>query len=126
MGLDMYAYRVKQENVVNDFEFNSNQDSAEDLAYWRKFNALHGWMEHLYRERGGQKESFNCAPLRLYEEDLDRLQRAIGENSLEPVEGFFFGSQTIYPEDLVSTLKFVLEAREVIKQGDAVYYDSWW
>ena len=33
MGLDMYAYRIKQENVVNDFEFNSNQDPAEDLAY---------------------------------------------------------------------------------------------
>ena len=126
MGLDMYAYRVKQENVVNDFEFNSNQDPIEDLAYWRKFNALHAWMENLYKDRGGPKESFNCAPIRLHLEDLDQLQRDIGENKLTPAEGFFWGSQTIYPEDVASAMKFIFEAREVIKQGDAVYYDSWW
>jgi len=126
MGLDMYAYRVGKEHVVNDFEFNSDQDGANDIAYWRKFNALHGWMERLYRERGGPKESFNCAPLRLHLEDLDQLQRDIGENKLEPTEGFFFGSQTIYPEDVASAMKFIFEAREAIKQGDAVYYDSWW
>lgn len=126
MGLDMYAYRVKKEYVVNDFEFNSDQDPAEDLAYWRKFNALHGWMENLYKDRGGPKESFNCAPIRLHLEDLDQLQRDIGENKLQPTNGFFFGEQTIYPEDIASAMKFIFEAREVIKQGDAVYYDSWW
>ena len=126
MGLDMYAYRVKQENVVNDFEFNSNQDPAEDLAYWRKFNALHGWMENLYKDRGGPKESFNCAPIRLHLEDLDQLQRDIGENKLTPVQGFFFGDQEIYPEDIASTMKFIFEARQAIKEGDAVYYDSSW
>jgi hypothetical protein len=126
MGLDMYAYRVSKEHVVNDFEFNTNQDPVDDMAYWRKFNALHGWMERLYRERGGPKESFNCAPLRLYLEDLDKLQRDIGENNLQPTEGFFFGSQEIYPEDIADAMKFIFDAREVIKQGDAVYYDSWW
>lgn len=126
MGLDMYAYRVKKEYVVNDFEFNSDQDPAEDMAYWRKFNALHGWMERLYRDRGGPKDSFNCAPIRLHLEDLDQLQRDIGENNLQPVSGFFFGEQTIYPEDIASAMKFIFEAREAIKQGDAVYYDSWW
>lgn len=126
MGLDMYAYRVKKEYAVNDFEFNSDQDSAEDLAYWRKFNALHAWMGRLYKDRGGPKQSFNCAPIRLHLEDLDRLQRDIGENNLVPEEGFFFGDQTIYPEDIASAMKFIFEAREVIKSGDAVYYDSWW
>ena len=126
MGLDMYAYRVPAKDVVNDFEFNTNQDPVNDIAYWRKFNALHGWMERLYKDRGGPKESFNCAPIRLHLEDLDQLQRDIGENKLEPTEGFFFGSQTIYPEDVASAMKFIFEAREIIKQGDAVYYDSWW
>lgn len=126
MGLDMYAYKVKQEYATNDFEFESDQNPAEDLAYWRKFNALHGWMERLYRDRGGPKESFNCAPMRLHLEDIDQLQRDIGENKLTPTEGFFFGSQTIYPEDIASTMKFIFEARDAIKQGYAVYYDSWW
>lgn len=126
MGLDMYAYRVSKEQVVNDFEFNTNQDPVNDIAYWRKFNALHGWMERLYRDRGGPKESFNCAPIRLHLEDLDQLQRDIGENKLEPTQGFFFGSQDIYPEDIASAMRFIFEARDIIKQGDAVYYDSWW
>lgn len=126
MGLDMYAYRVAQKDVVNDFEFNSGEGGANDIAYWRKFNALHGWMERLYRTKGGTKESFNCTPVRLELTDLDQLQRDIGENKLEPTEGFFFGSQTIYPEDIASAMKFIFEARDIIKQGDAVYYDSWW
>jgi hypothetical protein len=126
MGLDMYAYRVSKEHVVNDFEFNTNQDPVNDIAYWRKFNALHGWMERLYRERNGPKESFNCAPIRLHVEDLDQLQRDISENKLTPTEGFFFGAQEIFPEDIAATMKFILEAREIIKAGDAVYYDSWW
>lgn len=126
MGLDMYAYRVKKEYATNDFEFQSDQQEVEDLAYWRKFNALHAWMGRLYQERGGPKKSFNCAPLRLRLEDLDRLQRDIGENKLVPEEGFFFGEQTIYPEDMAAALKFVLDARQAIKEGDEVYYDSWW
>lgn len=129
MGLDMYAYRVKAEDAIGDFEIARGEDGyskTEDLAYWRKFNALHGWMEDLYYAKGGTKESFNCVPVRLSLDDLDRLQRAIGENTLTPTEGFFFGSQTIYPEDLANALSFVLQARQVIKEGDAVYYDSWW
>jgi hypothetical protein len=126
MGLDMYAYRVKQEYATSDFEFESDQDPAEDLAYWRKFNALHGWMEDLYKDRGGQKESFNCAPIRLHPEDIDALEEAINENLLEPREGFFFGSQEIYPEDVASTKRFIADARQAYKDGFAVYYDSWW
>ena len=126
MGLDMYAYRVSKEHVVNDFEFNTDQDPANDIAYWRKFNALHGWMESLYRDRGGPKESFNCAPLRLHLEDLDQLERDIASNSLTPTTGFFFGEQTIYPEDIASTKSFIRLAKEAIKEGDAIYYDSWW
>ena len=131
MGLDMYAYRVGKEHVVNDFEFNSDQDGANDIAYWRKFNALHGWMERLYRERGGPKESFNCAPLRLHLEDLDQLQRDIGENKLEPTEGFFFGDDS-YSQDVWEDynkdrdLKFIKDAREYLKDGYRILYSSWW
>lgn len=126
MGLDMYAYRVKKEYATNDFEFNSDQDPAEDLAYWRKFNALHGWMENLYRDRGGPKESFNCAPLRLHLEDIDQLEKDIASNNLTPIGGFFFGEQTIYPEDIASTKRFIRDARQAMKDGFDVYYDSWW
>ena len=138
MGLDQYAYIASKANQQDEFYedavydetvkqyVNPNVTKPREIAYWRKHPNLHGWMEQLYRDRGGPKESFNCAPLRLYLEDLDQLQRDIGENKLEPTEGFFFGSQTIYPEDVASAMKFIFEARDAIKQGDAVYYDSWW
>lgn len=126
MGLDMYAFRVKKEYAVNDFEYNSDQNPAEDLAYWRKFNALHGWMENLYKDRGGPKEMFNCAPIRLHPEDIDQLEKDLKENKLRPMSGFFFGAQEIFPEHIVATKKFIKDARQAFKDGFDVYYDSWW
>jgi hypothetical protein len=130
MGLDMYAFTVAADaagdNVV-DLDINygtDNEITKTELFYWRKFNALHGWMEQLYRTKGGTDESFNCNTVRLTLEDLDRLEREA--DSLKPVEGFFFGAQTIYPEDLESVATFIAKAREALAEDKAVYYDSWW
>jgi hypothetical protein len=126
MGLDMYAYRVKKEYATNDFDYESDQEPAEDLAYWRKFNALHGWMEQLYRDRGGPQQTFNCAALRLHPEDIDQLEEDLKNNNLRPINGYFFGQQEIYPEDIVATKKFIKDARQAQTDGFDVYYDSWW
>lgn len=126
MGLDMYAYKVKKEYAIDDFSYNSDQNPSEDLAYWRKFNALHGWMEDLYRSKFGPAETFNCAPLRLTLEDLRNLEMALNEQTLTPRSGFFFGSDEIYPEHLAATRKFIREARQAIDEGFEIYYDSWW
>ncbi len=96
-----------------------------DFWYWRKFNALHGWMEALYRERGGQ-QSFNCIVIRLLEEDFDRMESDIKNNALSPTEGFFFGSQEIYQEDIADAIQWIASSREAIKDGYAVLYSSWW
>ena len=132
MGLDMYAFTVAADaagdNVV-DLETNygtDNELAKTELFYWRKFNALHGWMEDLYRIKGGAKESFNCTTVRLTSKDLDRLEMDTGNNKLVPINGFFFGEQTLYPEDLESVAIFVAKAREALDYGKAVYYDSWW
>jgi hypothetical protein len=132
MGLDMYAFTVAADaagdNVV-DLDINYGTDNEIDkteLFYWRKFNALHGWMEDLYRTKGGAKESFNCTTVRLDAKDLDRLEMDTGNNKLVPINGFFFGEQTLYPEDLESVAIFIAKAREALADGKAVYYDSWW
>jgi len=78
MGLDMYAWRVKAENVVNDLEY--NQEKPVELFYWRKHHDLHGWMENLYRDKGGAKADFNCVPVRLTLEDLDYLEKDLKKN----------------------------------------------
>jgi hypothetical protein len=49
-----------------------------------------------------------------------------GNNKLVPINGFFFGEQTIYPEQLESVADFIAKAREALDYGKAVYYDSWW
>jgi hypothetical protein len=30
--------------------------ASRELAYWRKHPSLHGWMEHLFRAKGGTAE----------------------------------------------------------------------
>jgi hypothetical protein len=126
MGLDMYAFTVPAEwagDTDTDYTPDADRNTTE-LFYWRKFNALHGWMEDLYRTKGGIKTIFNCTTVRLTSEDLDRLEREA--NSLQPVAGFFFGEQTVYPEQLESIADFIAKAREALAGGKAVFYDSWW
>jgi hypothetical protein len=126
MGLDMYAFIVDADGVGDAVTDVALGDTATEICYWRKFNALHGWMEDLYRQKGGSKESFNCTTLRLDARDLDCLEMDTGNNKLIPVNGFFFGAQEIYPEDLESVATFVKVARQAIADGKAVFYDSWW
>lgn len=124
MGLDMYAYAVSKNELNEDFKIAENADKQE-LSYWRKFNALHGWMQSLYRHRGGIEE-FNCIPLRLYEENLKALLNDANNHKLVPVDGFFFGPQVIDEYHIESVRKFVDDALAEIESGREVYYDSWW
>jgi hypothetical protein len=123
MGLDMYAYAVSK--VGTDFEIPEGAEKT-DIAYWRKHNMLHGWMEDLYRELGGSKEDFNCVPLLLTEERLLKLKAAIENETLTPREGFFFGRTDYQGMTKEQDLKFVNHALEIVHSGRAVYYDSWW
>ena len=126
MGLDMYAFIVDADKAGDKATDVALGDGATEICYWRKFNALHGWMEDLYRQKGGSKESFNCTTLRLDLKDLDRLEMDTGNNKLIPRNGFFFGVQEIDSEDLESVATFVKVSRQCIAEGKAVFYDSWW
>ena len=126
MGLDMYAFIVDVEVARGGVTDVALGDNAEQISYWRKFNALHGWMEDLYRQKRGLRHDFNCTTVRLTANDLDRLEMDTGNNKLVPVNGFFFGAQEIFPEDLESVADFVKVARQSIADGKAVFYDSWW
>jgi hypothetical protein len=127
MGLDMYAFTVNADSVGDaTVDVALDPDTAMQISYWRKFNALHGWMGVLYRLKGGSKDSFNCTTVRLTANDLDRLEMDTGNNKLVPVNGFFFGAQEIDSEDLESVSDFVKVARQALADGKAVFYDSWW
>ena len=124
MGLDMYAFSVARNDGNEQFVIAEGNERS-DLAYWRKFNALHGWMEDLARANGFDGE-FNCTPVMLSPDDIDDLENTINEGLLQPRGGFFFGSQEIYPEDVEATRKFIEDARAAFADGRDVYYDSWW
>jgi hypothetical protein len=130
MGLDMYAFRVKAEDVIDDFtireETDGRNEKLEELAYWRKHHDLHGWMERLYRAKGGTKESFNCVPVRLTMEDLNLLESDVLNNSLPETQGFFFGTNPPDEYSREQDMAFISKAKISIANGAAVYYDSWW
>ena len=130
MGLDQFAYA-------------GIGDEKEEIAYWRKHNRLHGWMEDLYRDRGnevteeGFGNSFNCVPVQLTLSDLEQLEAHVEGKSLPETSGFFFGNDSYDYEDenknanngyyhKEADLQFKADARKAIAEGKEVYYDSWW
>lgn len=133
MGLDMYAFEVFPKFMVDENqqidlefleEFDGDKTVSAQLAYWRKFHQLHGWMENLYRSKGG-KEQFNCNTVRLMPADL--LQLALdAEKGLADTAGFFFGRGEWTKESKDEVLDFCVKAKKSIDEGHAVYYDSWW
>jgi hypothetical protein len=134
MGLDMYAYRTKvQLSKPVDFadELNAaheaeGESQMQELAYWRKHPNLHGWMEELYRRKGGTAEDFNCVPVELTLDDLFILEADIKYGKLPDTNGFFFGQSDGSEEEKHADLEFVQNARRAIEEGDRVFYDSWW
>jgi hypothetical protein len=127
MGLDQYAY------------VNGDDDSRNEIAYWRKHPNLQGWMEQLWESKGRPLDhvhdpedfkedfngSFNCIPIELTMEDLNQLEKDIIFGGLPGTTGFFFGgdSDDYYKQQ---DLEFVLKAKQEILCGNRVFYSSWW
>lgn len=107
MGLDQWAStRDKKGNV-------------EEIAYWRKHNALDGWMESLWRSKGNDG-SFNCEELELTLEDINRLQDVVENDLLPETQGFFFGNDSRFDENKKEiTLEFIEDAKRLLKR-------KWW
>lgn len=121
----MYAIKTKhQPEVEVDFQVPEDAESVE-FFYWRKHPNLHGWMESLYENKGGQEE-FNCVNVKLTMEDLDSLERDLNSSRLPSTSGFFFGQSNGSLEEIQEDLDFVKQAREAINEGYFVFYTSWW
>jgi hypothetical protein len=137
MGLDMHVYRMKftptkevdfSEEIfgrddIGELDYENPIVVAKEIAYWRKHPDLHGWMENLYREKGGREKPFNGDLVVLTLADLDRLEDDILGGNLPKTTGFFFGESGGMS---LKDLEFVLEARKAIQEGDTVFYDSSW
>jgi hypothetical protein len=119
MGLDQYAYTKKGKKQI-------------DLQYWRKHNALQGWMQKLWEDKGfphrnENDPTFNCVELNLTSEDIDKLEGETLASNLPQTSGFFFGddsSKNEYKKE--QTILFISAARQAIKDGEKVFYNSSW
>lgn len=122
MGLDQYANLYRAEDAAG-VRVDIEAERVAPLFEWRKHPNLHGWMEALYRAKGGTGE-FNCSAVRLDREDLDALEQAVNAGTLPKTTGFFFGVSQ--PEHADEDREFLKLARAAIAEGYVVFYDSWW
>ena len=118
MGLDQFAYaRDKKGNT-------------EDLAYWRKHNALDGWMQNLYAEVSTCTEEYdplNGQEVPLDAEDIEMLEMVVENDMLPETHGFFFGSDSRHSEEQKkTTLEFIKEAKRALSEGKKVFYQNSW
>jgi len=118
MGLDMYLY----------------QKETTEVAYWRKANAIHGWIIN------NSKAVDDCTPIHVSKNALiqlrDDCQKVLDEGTeetalelLPPASGFFFGSTEIddwYWQDIKETVtKLTKIIDNTIDDQEFEYYASW-
>ena len=126
MGLDQWAFSIKNKAVLSRFEY--NQDYKEDeIFYWRKNRFLHNWMEELYQSLGG-KDEFNMKIVQLLPEDIDKLEEDTKSGKIKKydADGFFFGKQPFGNREYSLIIDFCEKAREEFKKDNAVFYESWY
>lgn len=128
MGLDMYLTSRSENERAKE---NDYADWAE-LAYWRKFNALHAWFV-----RNVQDDVDNCGAYVVTQTKLSELIGVLktlqqtGDTSLLPTQsGFFFGDTT-YDEwywsrvaSAIDTLSEILTTFDF--ENDELLYTSSW
>ena len=133
----MYAYVASKKGQQNEYYETAEFDKTVnefvsttvtkpyEIAYWRKHPNLHGWMEKLYRAKGGTEEQFNCVDVELTEADLNKLFEAVCKGRLPDTTGFFYGGDAddFYKQN---DKFFVKDALEAISKGMKVFYSSWW
>ena len=119
MGLDQYAYIASKAN--------SEYESTQELAYWRKHPNLQGWMEKLFFEKGGTCDTFNGVEVELTWDDVHKLEQDIKSGAMAALGtvGFFFGeaSDYYYRE---KDLEFCRNARAELFLKRRVFYNSSW
>ena len=121
MGLDQYAKQVKSDY---NHETLTETTVKTEIAYWRKHNALEGYMSELDPTQTTDQGEFNCKNLGLEGDDLDTLEAVIKSGKL-PTDSFLD-----YPNDSKeykeADLEFIEKARKSIDKGYEIEYSSWW
>lgn len=158
MGLDMY---LSKKTYVKNSDYMSPMDRheisikkggkvrtdikcerisyiVEEVAYWRKFNALHGWFVENVQDQVDDCKSYYVERKKLEEllkvlEEVIQKRNKLEDNEivakklLPTTQGFFFGSDDYdeyYYKDVEYTIEVIKECLEN-KDGEYYYESSW-
>jgi hypothetical protein len=118
MGLDMY--------IVDEM--------GDEVAYWRKFNALHRWfVTHLQDGVDDCQRSrqimLDDAEALLYILKEIHKNPVVADGLMPTVSGFFFGSTNYddyFMDDIKQSIPVIEDLIQKIKWGDKLYYHSSW
>jgi hypothetical protein len=125
MGLDMYLLKAPK-------TAEKPEHGGDEVAYWRKFNALHNWFV-----TNIQIGIDDCGSYEITKDELEALISTI-ESLLEtrdpdflpPTSGFFFGSMAIddyYFEQCEWTLEKLKSILETFDwENEKLFYASSW
>ena len=122
MGLDMYLSKTITKKVTSE------------VAYWRKANAIHGWITNNTRELNPDIEynvtMNNIIELRdVCKQVTEAHDEGLAMELLPPASGFFFGSNEVgeyywdYVAETVTTLSAIIQ--ENPDDAEFEYYASW-
>ena len=118
MGLDMYLY----------------QKETHEVAYWRKANAIHGWIINNTGviDDGTPIHISKRLLIQLRDTCADVLEKGTSdyaEEMLPPTSGFFFGSTEVddwYWQDIKETVTKLTDIiDQSIEDQEFEYYASW-
>ena len=99
------------------------------LHHWENNRYLNGVCREIYRRRKGDCGRFNCVYMRLATVDIDLIENIILTDRIKGYadSGYFFDNTLAYTEDnRQDDLNFITKARQAIKDGDVIYYHSYW
>jgi hypothetical protein len=129
MGLDMYITKRNKDQALVE---NESYDASKEVAYWRKFNALHGWFV-----ANIQNGVDDCGLYEVTKDTLHTLLDVLEEvhnlknpAKLPPTSGFFFGSAEAddwYWSDVENTIKVISDLIDNTDwDKEQLYYFSSW
>lgn len=131
MGLDMYAYALKEKGLRPKDIINFDLLYDKDFQYWRKHWCLNDWFRDLARRKGPEfffnNDIGNTIFMELNKKDLKALKKAIKGDYINYSNSFWSsGSKKDNKELKKRDLKFIDKALELIDKGYTIYYnDSW-
>ena len=127
MGLDMSFYKLGGVKSISSIgEIDTDEKYAiEEIKYYRKFNALHGLLNDLYLKRGGN--DMNCVLINIGLSEVNYIKQCCLEKSLQPKEGFFWGSQeAVSDEQYIELLSLCEDIEDLISDGWVIGYCGDW